>query len=501
MKILIMLSKIREQAREKFKSKLFSNSAWGIFSNIFQNILFSVFFIVIARKYSTEDFGNYIIANTLYGFIVGFSALGLGYWFIREFIITEDKKKLVNKFFKIQFLAGFVFYFINVIMAFSLYDSHLVRSLSVLIGINIIFDNVIYVIKYINIAESEQKKSFIILTVEALLKFLVAALLFIYPIPILYLSFFLILLRVITLNLFIRLGSSNTINLREIFSTGLTWAETKSIIATNWAFVIIGSISVIYWRIGNIIVSKVLTLEDVANYEISFKLLSISYILPVIVSTSIYPLLINAFKESLKKMQSLYHKAFIGYCLYGLLAYTFIYSYADFIVPFLFGEKYTGTSLYCKEMFLTMLVFPSVFLQANVIITLKLEKLDMICNIASLVLNVGFIIIGFTYFHKSLSVVNYAIFFSFLGFHLIQDVVLLRKKVSGAKHVAAFYGGSAAIVLSYIYLAEYINKEYLFFIFWGLLAIIALAIFMATKKKYAVSSLAESINFKDKKNI
>lgn len=496
-----MLSKIREQAKGKFKSKLFSNSAWGIFSNIFQNILFSVFFIVIARKYTTEDFGNYIIANTLYGFIVGFSALGLGYWFIREFIITDDKKKLVNKFFKIQLLAGVVFYFINVIMAFSLYDSQLVRSLSMLIGINIIFDNVIYVIKYINIAESEQKKSFIILTVEALLKFLVAALLLIYPIPILYLSLFLILLRVITLNLFIRLGSSNTINLREIFSTGLTWAETKSIIGANWAFVIIGSISVIYWRIGNIIVSKVLTLEDVANYEISYKLLSISYILPVIVSTSLYPLLISAFKESMKKMQTLYYKAFIGYSLYGLLAYTFIYSFADFIVPFLFGEKYTGTSLYCKEMFLTMLVFPSVFLQANVIITLKLEKLDMICNIASLVLNVGFIIIGFTYFQKSLSVVNYAIFFSFLGFHLIQDVVLLRKKVSGPRHVAAFYASSIAIVLAYIYLAEYINKEYLFFIFWGLLAVIAVAIFIAIKKKRDVAAVTESINFKDEKNI
>jgi O-antigen/teichoic acid export membrane protein len=467
----------------KFKTKLFTNSVWGIFANILQNVLLSIFFIVIARKYSTDDFGNYIIANTLYGFIVGFSALGLGYWFIRELINIEDKKALINKFFKIQLYAGVIFYFINIIMAYTIYESQLVRSLSILIGINIIFDNIIYVIKYINIAESEQKKSFVILTIEAALKFLVACLLFVYQVPILYLSLFLILLRVVSLNLFIKYGSSNSINLKEIFVTAVSGKEIRKIVASNWSFMIIGSISVVYWRIGNILVSKILTLSDVANYEISYKLFSMGYILPVIVSTSIYPLLINAYKESMKKMQTLYHNAFLAYALYGLLAYTFIYSFADFVIPLLFGDKYVGTSFYCKEMFLTMIIFPTVFLQANVLITLKLEKLDMLCNFVSLVLNIGFCIIGFYYFKQSLSVVNYAIFFSFLAFHIIQDVVLIRKKVTSLFHVSAFYLVSAGVVLGYYFLADKFSKEYLFFIFWGILAIIGGIVFLNMRKR------------------
>ncbi len=467
----------------KFKTKLFKNSAWGIISNILQNLLLSVFFIVIAREYSKEDFGNYIIANTLYGFIVGFSALGLGYWFIRELIHTEDRKELINRFFKIQLFAGIIFYFVNIALAYSLYDSQLVRSLSILIGINIIFDNIIYVIKYINIADSEQKKSFVVLTVEAVLKFLVAALLLVYKIPILYLSLFLILLRVISLNLFISYGSSNSINLREIFKSRLSWKETRKIIGANWSFMIIGSISVIYWRIGNILVSKILTVEDVATYEISYKLFSLGYILPVIVSTSIYPLLINAYKDSMKKMQTLYNNAFLAYGLYGLLAYTFIYSFADLLIPFLFQEKYANASFYCKEMFLTMIIFPTVFLQANVLITLKLEKLDMLCNLVSLILNVAFCIIGFVYFDKTLSVVNYAIFFSFLAFHIIQDVVLIRRKVISLMHVLAFYFVCAAAVLTYYYLASQVNKGYLFFIFWGILAVIGGLLFLVIRKQ------------------
>ncbi|MFT3911827.1 MAG: oligosaccharide flippase family protein [Ferruginibacter sp.] len=483
-----MANKLAAFIPAKLKSKLFTNSAWGIVSNILQNVLFSIFFIVIARKYSTDDFGNYIIANTLYGFVVAFSTLGLGYWFVRELKHADDKKVLVRKFFKIQLYSGILFYFVNVIMAYVIYDSQLVRYLSVLIGINVIFDNIIYVIKFMNVADSEQKKTFVILTIEAVLKFVVACILFIWPINIIYLSLLLILLRLISLNLFIKYGSNNIIKLREIIFSKISRKEIKHIIASNWSFMIIGSISVIYWKIGNILVSKILTLTDVANYEISYKLFSMGYILPIIVSTSIYPLLIDAYKQSKEKMSKLYHNAFLAYALYGLLAYTFIYSFADIVIPWLFGNKYADTSFYCKEMFLTMITFPTVFLQANVLITMKLEKLDMLCNFVSLVLNVGLCIVGFVYFQKSLSVVNYAIFFSFTAFHLIQDVVLIQKGVTKLIHVIAFYATCAGIVFFYYFLADHFNKEWLFFVFWAILLGIAGTIFFINKKRAVVTA-------------
>lgn len=481
-----MANKLTASISGKLKSKLFTNSVWGIVSNILQNILLSIFFIVIARKYSTDDFGNYIIANTLYGFVVAFSSLGLGYWFVRELKHAEDKKVLVRKFFKIQLYSGLIFYVVNVIMAYVIYDSDLVRSLSILIGINVIFDNIIYVIKFINVADSEQKKTFVILTIEAVLKFVVACVLFIYPIPIIYLSLFLILLRIISLNLFIKYGSNNIIKLREIVFSKISRKEIKQIIGSNWSFMIIGSISVIYWKIGTILVSKILTLTDVANYEISYKLFSMGYILPIIVSTSIYPLLIDAYKESKEKMAKLYHNAFLGYAFYGLLAYTFIFSFSDDIIPWLFGNKYPNTAFYCKEMFLTMIPFPTVFLQANVLITMKLEKLDMLCNFVSLVLNIAFCVVGFVYFQKSLSVVNYAIFFSFTAFHLIQDVVLIRKGVTTLMHVLGFYVVCAAVVFFYYFLSDKFNTEWLFFIFWAIVAAIAGSLFFYKRKSAAI---------------
>ena len=236
---------------------------------------------------------------------------------------------------------------------------------------------------------------------------------------------------------------------------------------------------------GNILVSKILTDADVTHYEVSYKLFSMAEILPVIVSTSIYPMLLRAFNNGVKEMHKVYKNAFVIYALYGLLAYTFVYSYSDFFVPLLFGKKFTVASAYCTEMFLTILIFPTALLQANVLVTMKLEKIDMWCNIASLAISLTLSGIGF-YFYKSLSVVNYAIFFSFLAFHIIQDVILVRRKITSISHVTVFYICSAGIIGAYYFLSKQIDKAYSFFVFWGILAAIGGAGYLMFYKKKVV---------------
>lgn len=450
-------------------------------SNILQNILLSVFFIIVARQYTKSDFANYIIANTIYTFVLGFSTLGLGYWFIRELVNTTDKNKLLYKFFKMQLYIGVVFYLINIIISFSLYQNELIRSLSLIIGINIVFDNVIYVIKSLNIAEFQQKKTFVLLVVEAFLKLIIAVILFFYPMQLYVLAFFLIALRLITLNLFVRYGCSNTISLKKILLVEISFKEVKELIATNWSFVVIGSLSVVNWKVGNIFISKFLNLSDVANYEISFKILSLAYIIPVIVSSSIYPNLLNAYKVSVDKMKSIYYNIYFPFSIFGIISFTFIFSYADYLIPLLFGQKYHDASACCKEMFLVMLIFPTLFIQANVLMTLKLEKLDMWCNLISLLVNVTLCYFGLIFF-KSVSVVNYSIFISIFCFHLAQDIILIRRKIATIKHVLIFYFSTAFIVLLYYYLNTLIIKEILFFTFWLSFGIVACCIYFYRNK-------------------
>lgn len=460
-----------------------SNSIWGVISNLAQNLLFSIFFVVVARVYAKEEFGEYIIANTLYSFMLAFSSLGLGHWFIREIIQTEDKKTITRTFFKVQLLIGVFFYGVNLITTYLLYEDPIIRTLSVIIGINLIFDNIINVIKSLNIANEEQKKTFAILTIEAALKCGIALFLLAQKIDLVWLSVLLIFLRLITLNLFISIGSSHSISIWEIFSVRVKWSEIRALVFSNWAFIVISSMSILNWRIGNILVSKWLSLDDVAHYEISFKLFSLAYLIPIIVSQSIYPQLIQALGVNRESLKSMYQKAYWPMFIYGFMAFCFVYAYSDTILPWLFGEKYQAASVYCKQMFAVLLIFPTIILQANVLLALKLEKLDMLCNVFAVLVNVVICVVGLTWY-KDLSVINIAIFSSFFVFHLIQDLILVKQKITTLYHVVFFYLMAGIGTLVFIGLHDWMDSGWSFICLLILLLSIVLIFFSKIKRQY-----------------
>lgn len=462
------------------KSRIVTNSLWGFAASGGQTLLLSLFFVILARKYDPSVFALFLIATTIYQFLSAFSTLGLGQWFTRALVNATEKTPIINKFLKIQFISGISFYIINVAVAHLLYSDELLHHLSIVLGINILFDNIIYGIKALNVAEFQQKKTFVILFADSILKFLASCILLIYPMSIITLAFILIGIRLFTLNIFLRIGSSSTISFRKLLFYKVSWKEVKSIVAPNWAFVIIGSVSIIYWRIGNIIISKTLPLKDVANYEVSYKVFSLALVLPLIISTTVFPSFVEKHKSGrFEDFKNYFHNVFFIYLGYSLLAYTFFYSFSDIIIPFAFGEKFADNAIYTKEMFLAVLVFPTVLLQANALVALNKEKIDMWLNVLSLVINVGICVAGL-YFYKSLTVVNVAIFSSFLVFHICQDIYLIKNKVSSVGFVLGVYFILGGVVGAYIMLSEYLSPAVFFPLFWGITGLIIAAVLLKT---------------------
>ncbi len=454
-----------------FKNSLIKNSSWGIISQLSQTIFLSLFFIILARKYPTAIFAKYIVANALYQLVTAFSTMGLSQWFIREYLSNENKAELISKFLKMQIYFGVIFYAFNIGLAFLLYDERFTRILIIVLGSNVIFDNLINAIKCLNIANFEQKKTFIILTIETVLKFLVGCILFIYPLSIVTLSVFLIAIRFLTLNLFLTFGSSNSVSLKVLRKFKIYYTDFKQLVISNWAFIIIGGVSIINWRLANIVISKMLTSFDVANYEISFKIFSIAQILPVVISTSVFPRLVKIYTEQNREsFLAFYKKVHLYYLLFGLLAYTFIVSFAGKLIPLAFGNTYISNAEFTQQMFLTILVFPTALLQANMLITMNLERLDMLFNIIALIVNFAVCIIGLHYI-KSLIVVNYSIFLSFLIFRISQDIVLIRRRITNMKSTMFFYIFSAGFIYAYILLGRAINPYLLFTLVWALVSV------------------------------
>jgi O-antigen/teichoic acid export membrane protein len=278
-----------------------------------------------------------------------------------------------------------------------------------------------------------------------------------------------VIIRFITLNLFLNLGSSRLVNLKMLFHEKVPFDYIKTLLRLNWPFIIIGSISIINWRISTVLISKILERKDVADFEISFRVFSLAQMAPLVVSTTVFPVLINYFKNNnISDFVAFFRKIYVSYFMYGLLAFTFVFSFIDFILPLVFGPNYSGTGVYTKQMFLTILIFPTAFLQANVLIAMKLEKLDMWYNIIILCANLVFCAVGLLFF-KSLMIINLSIFFSFIIFHVLQDIVLIRKKISSIWHTVEFYGLTLILTGGYVLLSRIINPVVLFTAFWMVL--------------------------------
>jgi O-antigen/teichoic acid export membrane protein len=481
------MSRLLNLQQRVLRSPLLINSAWGIVANLLQTGLTSAFFVILARKFPASDFAQFLIANTVYQLVAAFSSMGLSQWFIRDYASSEDKTTLTVEYLKIQAILGLVFYAINVAAAFTLYPDGNIRLLSIILGTNIIFDNLINAIKSLNIAEFLQKKSANILLIDALLKLTVGSLLFVYALPITAIAVLLVVARLITVNLFIKIGSASNVTLAEVLRRNISLGHLRNVLTNNWYFVIIGSVSVVYWSVANIIISKMLSLKDVADYEISFKIFSIMILLPIVASGSIFPRFITLCKAGqLNELRRLFNNIQRIYVLTSVLIYAFIVSFSQFWLPFVFGRVYVDAVPCVNLMFLTFLFFPTVLLQANLIVAMKMEKMDMLFNLGSLVCNVGGCLIGLT-FYRSLTVVNYSIAGSFLVFHLLQDVLLIRKGISTWLATAGFYFGIAAFVLLYQFALRHTMP-------WVPFVIVSLGVGLVMLSALAKSRLLHSAN-------
>ena len=473
-----MIKTIQARAEILGRSSLFKNSSWGIIAQASQTLFITLFFIIVARIYSTEIFAAYIIANILYQLVSAFSTMGLSPWFIRELSGPVHDNRFVNSFFRLQLWLGVAFYLVSIGIGFTLYDDKLTRVITMLFGVNIIFDNIINVVKFLNIVYNDQKKTFLILSIESFLKFLAAAALFIYPFSIEILAFVLIVIRFVSLNLFLKMGASVEVSMNTIRQSRINYDTIKSVIFSNWPFIIIGGISIINWRLANIVISKTLGRAEVANYEIAYKVFSIAQIVPIIISTTVFPKIVKLYSSNeLSSFKSFYQRVHIYYMFFGLVAFTFAYSFSNSLIPWLFGTDYLDSVQLTQQMFFTILVFPTALLQANVLVAMRAERYDMILNVVALIVNALICIIGIHYI-KSVFVVNVAIFSSFLLFRILQDVYLIKRGVSTAAEAFSFYTASAILVTSYVWLTSFVNIYLLFVTFW----LFVIIIIVKTKK-------------------
>jgi O-antigen/teichoic acid export membrane protein len=114
----------------------------------------------------------------------------------------------------------------------------------------------------------------------------------------------------------------------------------KSLLKDSWPLILSGIAIMIYMRIDQIMIGSMLSDQAVGIYSAAVKLSETWYFLPMIITASVFPAILNARKKSkelyLKRIQTLYD-AFTWFTISVALVVTLL---SPFIINLLYGSAF-----------------------------------------------------------------------------------------------------------------------------------------------------------------
>ena len=442
----------------KVKSIL-SNTISGVSANVLQNIFLGAFFIILTKSIGLNKFSEYVIGNAVYQIVGAFSTMGLANFFIREYVQKNKEEYSTINFFGTELMLSLVGFLLIITLSLTLYKNNLfIIQVTTILGINILFDNLIYCVKAIHIAEKTQLAFLKITLFESLIKLLLAILF--YYIPFNFMVFILLLVgaRIFTLLLSyksmpleIKKEISKFIQINSI-SKAIKFKKIKHLIYEGRIYVIIGSVNIIFWRINSLLLSKLATKADVGLYEIAYKFFSIAQILPVILLGTIYPILSKNYSDR-NSYLTIAKKTYQQILLFSIYTTLFAYFLCPYFIDLFFGTEYNGAIKLTQHMFFALIPFSLSLVQAYILLSSNNEKLDMWLNIFNVLLNtiLAFILIKLI---GSLGSVT-AITISFILFYILQSIILKRKKIEFIQNIKMEVTTLICLVLITLLISEY----------------------------------------------
>jgi O-antigen/teichoic acid export membrane protein len=410
------------------------NSIVGMATNIVQSLFFSIYFIILARFFGPQQFSQYVVANSLYQLVAIIAPFGLLSYFVREYSQNEGMRlQLSREFVVIEFSLSFLGYLSIILLAFALNYETTIVTLAIILGINLLFDNILYFMKGVFVAESKQFYFGVGILVESFLKAILGCVLLIVRLSLVDLVCIAVMLRIITFVVAYRLLRFTTLwqstkllsplQLLKDIKISHAWSFLKK--ANNFA--VIGTLSVLYWRLNVVILSKFGEANQVAYYEIGARLFSVVQLVPVAYLLSLYPIVARAFQENKDEFIVLTRKALRHVVIFSLaVAVPFSVAAPD-LTTLLFGAQYSPAGVIGAMMFWTLIPFSIGLLQAYLLLASGNERIDMWLNALSLSVNVGVALVLIPSMQGM--GVAISIFVSFCIFVITQHFILQRKGI------------------------------------------------------------------------
>jgi len=317
--------------------KYFKNTSWLFGEKILRMTVGLFVGVWVARYLGPERYGLFSYAQSFVGLFAAFATLGLDGIVVRELVKDESKRDvLLGTAFRLKLIGAFcVLPLLAIAVNFTSNDRYtnilifIVASATIFRSFNVIdfyFQSKVlskYVVyaNVISLFASTIVKIVLILNKAPLMAFVWV---------VLFDSF------VLAMG-FIYFYYHNHLSLK---AWKFKKCVAKSLLKDSWPLILSGIVISIYMRIDQVMIKEMLGNEAVGQYAAAVRLSEAWYFIPMVISSSLFPAIINAKKQSeelyYERLQKLYD-LMVWMAIAIALPMTFL---SGWVVDLLYGEQY-----------------------------------------------------------------------------------------------------------------------------------------------------------------
>ncbi|MDL1966959.1 MAG: flippase [Deltaproteobacteria bacterium] len=317
--------------------RYFANTSWLMGHRVLSMVVALFVGVYVARYLGPERFGLLSYAGSFVGLFTALATLGLDGIIVRELVKNPERRdELLGTAFWLK-ACGAIVMWIGIVAAIPFTNNDTQTNiLIIIIAFGVIFQafNVID-FNY----QAEVKSKFVVyahlvqLVVSSITKLIFVWL----SAPLVWFACVFLLDAVVHS---VGLTAMYLKNSGKVWHWKWRWETAKELLRESWPLILSGMVISIYMKIDQVMIKEMLGAEQVGHYAAAVRLSEAWYFVPMAITSSVFPAIINAKKQSeelyYQRLQKLYD-LIVWLALAIALPTTFL---ASWVIRVLYGDAF-----------------------------------------------------------------------------------------------------------------------------------------------------------------
>ena len=321
--------------------KYFANTSWLMVERILRMGVSLFVGIYVARYLGPERYGFLSYANSFVGIFLAFATLGLDEIVVRELVKTPEQREIILGSSFLLKLVGTLIMWTAILTTVPFFENDLQTNLLItIISFGVVFQ-AFNVIDFNFQANVKSKYVVHAQFVQLIISSIVKIILIVNEAPLIWFASVYCLDAIV---LAIGLVFVYFYNGENIFCWKWSFEKSKYLLHDSWPLILAGVVVSIYMKIDQVMIKEMLGAKEVGLYAAAVKLSEAWYFIPMAITSSLFPAIINAKhyqkEDYYQRLQKLYD--LMVWIALAIALPTAILS--SWIVELLYGNEYLESS-------------------------------------------------------------------------------------------------------------------------------------------------------------